>query len=93
MVFFIDEEGVLRSHASTLGKVIRALHMEKIPCRCAVRYEVAQRDQYCLAPQVVEESYREGGQSTKTFKGITTTVTYHWEARGAINFLASPMSC
>mmetsp|Transcript_2702 Transcript_2702/g.5644 ORF Transcript_2702/g.5644 Transcript_2702/m.5644 type:complete len:368 (+) Transcript_2702:222-1325(+) len=48
MVFFIDEEGVLRSHASTLGKV-------------------------------VEESYREGGQSTKTFKGITTTVTYHWE--------------
>ena len=48
MIFFKDEEGVLRSHASTFGKV-------------------------------VEERYLEGGTSTKTFKGITTTVTYHWE--------------
>lgn len=39
---------MLRSHASTFGKV-------------------------------VEEQYREGGTSIKTFKGIVTTVTYHWE--------------
>ena len=52
MEFFRDEEGVLRSHAQTFGKV-------------------------------VEERYKEGGTSVKTFKGITTTVTYHWEARVA----------
>ena len=50
MEFFLDEEGVLRSHANTFGKV-------------------------------AEERYKEGGTSEKTFKGITTTVTYHWEAR------------
>lgn len=47
-VFFLDDEGVLRSHVSTMGRV-------------------------------VEEVYQEGGQSTKTFKGVTTTVTYHWD--------------
>lgn len=29
--------------------------------------------------KVVEETYREGGQSTKSFKGITTTITFFWE--------------
>jgi len=48
MVFFIDEHGVLRSHANQMGKV-------------------------------VEEQYKEGGQSIKEFKGIKTIVTYHWE--------------
>ena len=47
-VFFLDDEGVLRSHVSTMGRV-------------------------------VEEIYKEGGQSTKSFKGVTTTVTYHWD--------------
>ena len=29
--------------------------------------------------RVVEEVYVEGGSSTKEFKGVKTTVTYHWE--------------
>eukprot|EP00908_Phaeocystis_cordata_P017828 Transcript_29198.p2 GENE.Transcript_29198~~Transcript_29198.p2 ORF type:complete len:355 (+),score=142.22 Transcript_29198:393-1457(+) len=29
--------------------------------------------------KTTEEIYSEGGSSTKTFKGVTTTVTYHWE--------------
>lgn len=47
-VFFIDDEAVLRSHVSTLGRV-------------------------------VEEVYKDGNQSTKSFKGVTTTITYHWD--------------
>ena len=29
--------------------------------------------------RTTEETYKEGGSSVKTFKGVTTTVTYHWE--------------
>jgi hypothetical protein len=29
--------------------------------------------------KVVEETYKEGGQSIKEFKGMKTVVTYHWD--------------
>lgn len=31
--------------------------------------------------KTTEETYMQGGTSTKTFKGVTTTVTYHWEGK------------
>ena len=37
--------------------------------------------------KVVEETYKEGGQSIREFKGIKTTVTYHWEVRWAARAL------
>jgi len=29
--------------------------------------------------KVVEETYTEGGKTSKEFKGVKTTVTYHWQ--------------
>ena len=31
--------------------------------------------------RTTEETYIQGGTSTKTFKGVTTTVTYHWDGK------------
>ena len=31
--------------------------------------------------KTTEETYIQGGTSTKTFKGVTTTVTYHWDGK------------